>query len=163
MARPLDEPLPEKPIQNYEHLRPLALEARSRAKPSRDAIEWRSLGLEPLSERTQSEIAGLATAGLPVDPDLMLVIADNALSRPAIWAHRVQPEGGGDSGWYLGPLDNPSSTGACWRVPIREALEARPDLQPLLGAVVGTLAILGPGGPMAIIDSQGRNVWLAER
>lgn len=163
MARPLDEPLPEEPIQNYAHLRPLALEARSRAKPPRDAIEWGTLALESLSERAQSEIAGLATAGRPVDPGLTLVIADNALSRAAIWAHRVEPEDETDSGWYFGPLDSPGSTGACWRGTIREALAARPDLQPLLGAAVGTLAILGPEGPMAIIDSQGRNVWLAER
>jgi hypothetical protein len=159
MARPLDDRPPDR---SFAHLRPLAAEAVTRAKSPRDPIDWSDLTLELLDDQTRAQIADLAIHVWVPDPRASIVVAANALGRPALWLLRLPPQGPTDSGWFLGPLEAPDSTGACWRVPLSEFLEARPDLQPLLGSAVGTLAVLGPGGPLAVVDPAGKNVWLAD-
>lgn len=163
MARPIDDRPPER---TFEHLRPVAAEAVTRARPPREPIDWAELTLEPLDERTQLELAGLAVNVWKPDPRSTIVVSSNALGKPAVWFLRVEGGPGGAGGaaaseWFLGSLDSPEATGACWRVPLAGLLEARSDLQPLLGAAVGTLAVLGMGGPLAIVDPAGKNVWLA--
>jgi hypothetical protein len=159
MARPIDE---RPPAQTFEHLRPFAADAISRAKPAPGGVDWASFALDPLDDQTQLDIAGLSVAGGTPDPAQTIVVAENALNRPIVWFLKGRPVDESDSGWYLGPLDNPAATGPCWRVPLKGLLEARPDLQSLVGTGLGTLAVVGPGGPIAIIDPAARNVWLAD-
>jgi len=189
MARPVSHDRgDEKPAISYEYLRPFAAEAMPRAKPPREEIAWGALAIPALSEQEQFEIYGLAIASSPNQPHTpsppllptpsssssssltphalplapCLSVASTALDKPLVWLLRSIPTDDTDSGWYLGPLDNPGATGPVWKVPLAEVLAGRPDLQTLLGKGFGTLAVLGPEGVIGVYDASGRNVWLAE-
>lgn len=112
------------------------------------------------SSPTPSSSSPIPHSPLPIP--LFLSVASTALDKPLVWLLRSHPLDDTDSGWYLGPLDNPGATGPVWKVPIADVLAGRPDLQTLLGKGFGTLAVLGPEGVIGVYDAQGRNVWLAE-
>ncbi len=112
-------------------------------------------------------LGGLSIERSLPEPDHRIVAHPDVWQQPKIYVDRRDPTGEGDSGWYIGPAsdadpappapDAPAVAYVALRV--GDVLAARPDLADFLSLPVGTLAILDPGGPTAVYDAVGVDVW----
>jgi hypothetical protein len=96
------------------------------------------------------------------DPEAKVVLAPDALTANRVYIERLDPAGEGDSGWYLGSADeNAEAVDPAKLIAVRLAdlLAARTDFTDLLGLPNSTLVILDAGGPAAIFDALGLDIW----
>ena len=110
-------------------------------------------------------LAGLATDRSLPDPDARVVAHPGVWQQSKIYFERLDPTGDDDSGWYVGPAadDFPESAAgtevAYEAMRLGNVLAARKDLTDFLALPVGTLAVLDTGGPTAVFDVMGLDIW----
>jgi hypothetical protein len=107
-----------------------------------------------------------ALAGLSIDrqlpePDHRIVAQVGVWQQPKLYLHRLDPTGEDDSGWYVGPAGDaePAADAVYESMRIGAVLAARPDLADFLALPTGTLAVLDGGGPTAVYDAVGLDIW----
>lgn len=117
-----------------------------------------------MGEEDATAMSRLANwAGLPAAED-RVVIAWRTLEVSS-WAaarlHGGEPGGqaGGDSGWYLGPVDRPEATGGYRATTVGSLLEALPWLAGVLGLDAGAVVVVNAGTVAAVLDERDRDVW----
>ncbi len=97
------------------------------------------------------------------DPDHRIVFLPDAWQQKKIYLERREPVTDGDSGWYVGSAQDPAPPVAediayvAFR--IGDVIAARADLSDLLALPVGSLIVLDAGGPTAIFDQLGLDIW----
>lgn len=139
-------------------MRRRAAEAVGRARAPRGEFAipaWAS------GEPTASQRAWLESRGGEV-PGGTLVVSWRALSERSVYLVRLPRTEEGDSGWYVGAMEHPEHTGACWRVGVSELLAVAPGLRPILGLEEGLLATLSIDGLIEVIDRHDRVIWSRE-
>ena len=110
-------------------------------------------------------LAGLAVARTAIDPDQRVVAHPAVWQQPKLYLERLEPTGDDDSGWYVGPAADDAEPAADAPPVAYEAMRlgdviaARPDLADVLSMPTGTLAVLDAGGPTAVFDVMGLDVW----
>jgi hypothetical protein len=114
--------------------------------------DWQKKALDGLSLERQ----------LP-DPDLRVVLSPDVWQSPRIYLERLEAASDQDSGWYIGPAgeENPPATDAPELIAVRlgDVIASRPDFADLLNLPTGSLVIVDGGGPAAIFDQLGLDIW----
>jgi hypothetical protein len=97
----------------------------------------------------------------PLDPDQKIIFGRDCWLQPKIYLDRREPAFEGDSGWYIGSVAEPVNDQKIEYDAIRcgDAISARPDLAELLQLPNGFLIVLDAGGPVAMLDGAGLDVW----
>jgi hypothetical protein len=104
--------------------------------------------------------------GLPVQPtdfrfDQKLVVRTGCLFEPGLVAHRREPAGPGDSGWYLGPADPGEGEPEAEELESRyvyELLRLRPTVLDVLGLPAGYMVIFNGDQVETVLDPMLREV-----
>jgi hypothetical protein len=112
--------------------------------------EWQKKALEGLSIDRQ----------LP-DPDARVVLAEGVWQSSRIYLERLEPTGDADSGWYLGTAEETAGSTAASYIAVRlgDVVQSRPDLNDFFSLPTGSLIVLDSGGPAAIFDQLGLDIW----
>jgi hypothetical protein len=108
-----------------------------------------------------------ALATLSIDrqlPDLesRVVLYPQVWGANRIYLERLEPGADLDSGWYIGSGDDGADAvdeSKLIAVRLADLLSARKDFADLLGMPASTLVILDAGGPAAIFDGLGLDIW----
>jgi hypothetical protein len=95
----------------------------------------------------------------PIDPDHRLIVARGCWLQPRIYLERQRPAFDGDTGWFLGPVDQIEKKPEYDALRAGDLIAARPDLVDILSMPTGFLVVLDNGGPAAILDLEGLDVW----
>ena len=96
------------------------------------------------------------------DPEAKVVLGPDVWNCNRVYLERSIRLGEGDSGWYLGSADeNAEAVDPAKLIAVRLAdlIAARADFTDLLGLPSSTLVILDAGGPAAIFDALGLDIW----
>lgn len=115
------------------------------------------------SAEDQRVLARLDVAGTPPPTDQTLAVSWRATRLDKVYLVRLDPVIGGgsrDSGWYIGPVEDPRTIGGTRVCTIREVLDRVPSLAPLLSCNVGTLAVLQRGSIKNVLDPHDRELWI---
>ena len=108
-------------------------------------------------------LAGLNAERTPIDPDARIVAHPDVWQQPKLYFERLEPTGEDDSGWYVGPAgdDDPAAgTEVAYQaMRLGAVVAARKDLAEFLLLPTGTLAVLDAGGPTAVFDAMGLDIW----
>ena len=110
-------------------------------------------------------LAGLNADRTPLDPDARIVAHPDVWQQPKLYLERLDPTGDDDSGWYVGPAADDFPEPAAGTEVAYQALRlgavvaARKDLTEFLVLPTGTLAVLDVGGPTAVFDAMGLDIW----
>jgi hypothetical protein len=109
----------------------------------------------------KSALESLTIERTPVDPDQKIIIARNCWTRSKVYLERMSPLSETDSGWFIGAADDEAEKEKFEYDSYRagDVIAARPDLADLLSLPVGFLAMLDSGGPVAMLDGAGLDVW----
>ncbi len=107
-----------------------------------------------------AELAPLGLARMPVAAEDRLVVARGAGQPARIYLERLAGCGAGDSGWYIGSVDNVVAPGYD-AVRVADMLAARSDLAPLLELPPGCLVVLDGTRLEALLDAEDKRVWPA--
>ncbi len=142
----------------YSMMRRRAAEAVGRARAPRGdfAIPGWASGVPTPAQSAWLESRGGAA------PRGTLVISWRALSEGNVYLVRQSRTEDGDSGWYVGAMEHPEHTGACWRVGVGELLTVAPGLDALLGLEEGLLATVSIDGLIEVVDRHDRVIWSRE-
>jgi hypothetical protein len=93
---------------------------------------------------------------VPGAGDRVLVTRD-ATKWDRIFLERVVGAAEGDSGWYIGTVDESESPVEATTV--AELLAARPDFERLLALPAGYLVVIDAGGIAALLDAGDQDIW----
>jgi hypothetical protein len=126
------------------------------AATSLPRIDWRA-GVP--NESDALELQRLARSGESPAPDARLMFARRAVQDTGVYLLRLAPLDERDSGWYLGPLENPASTGGLRACSTDQFRRAVPALDACLDLDVGTLIVLERGAIKAVLDGRDRDTW----
>lgn len=148
----------------YERLREATPGAEQRkAAPPRNLSaddpffgSWAAGVIEPWQHEA---LKTLAIERQPIDPDERVVVARDSWLRPRVYLERQQPAFDGDTGWFVGPVDPAEKKQEYDALRAGDLIAARPDLLDVLSMPVGFLVVLDNGGPAAILDGAGLDVW----
>jgi hypothetical protein len=113
--------------------------------------DWQNKALASLSIERQ----------LP-DPDLRVILSPGVWECSRVYLERMEPASEQDSGWYIGPADDnaqPVAPEKLLAVRIGDLIAARRDFLDLLALPTSSLVILDAGGPNAIFDALGLDIW----
>ena len=109
---------------------------------------------------------GLNAERTPLDPDQRIVAHPGVWQMAKLYLERLEPTGDGDSGWYVGPAGDDYQPPAADAEPVAyeafragAVIAARKDLADFLALPIGTLAVLDAGGPTAVFDAMGLDLW----
>jgi hypothetical protein len=108
-----------------------------------------------------------ALGGLSIEhqlPDLesRVVLHPSVWEKPQVYLERLDPASEQDSGWYIGPAEDNAPSGdppVYIAVRLADVIASRPDFGDLLSMPNGSLIILNAGGPAAIFDQLGLDIW----
>ena len=121
-------------------------------------------GVGTVADWQLKALAGLSIERSLPEPDQRIVAHPDVWPQAKVYLHRVDPTGEGDSGWYVGPAgdaepapDAPPVAYEAMRV--GDVIAARPDLADFLALPTGTVVVLDAGGPTAVYDAVGVDVW----
>jgi hypothetical protein len=105
-------------------------------------------------------VAKLAIERQIIDPEQKIIIARNSWQQQRIYLERMTPESEQDSGWFLGEVDRVEGEKIEYdAIRVGDLIAARPDLMDLLALPPGFLIALDAGGPSAMLDGAGLDVW----
>ncbi len=109
-------------------------------------------------------LAGLGVAPAVPDPDHRIVAHPDVWQQPKLFLARLDSTGDDDTGWYVGPAGDADPPAPEAGVPyqamrVGDVIAARRDLADFLSLPTGTLAILDAGGPTAVYDALGLDIW----
>jgi hypothetical protein len=107
-----------------------------------------------------AEFARLGLARVPIAAEDRLVVARGAGQPARIYLERLAGCGAGDSGWYIGSVDNVAPPGYD-AVRVADMLAARPDLASLLELPPGCLVVLDGARLEAVFDAENKRLWSA--
>jgi hypothetical protein len=96
-----------------------------------------------------------------IDPDHKIIVARDCWLQAKLYLERREPAFEGDSGWYLGSAADPVAGEKTQYDSIRagDLMSTRPDWGDLLQLPYGFLVVIDSGGPMAMLDGAGLDVW----
>jgi hypothetical protein len=107
-------------------------------------------------------LAGLGIERVLPDPDMRVVLHPEVWTHGKIYLERMESASEQDSGWYIGPATDTPAQGdppAYIAVRLGDIVQARKDFTELLGLPVSTLIVLDAGGPAAMFDQLGLDIW----
>jgi len=107
-------------------------------------------------------LAGLGIDRVLPDPDVRVVLHPDVWFNAKIYLERMEPTNEQDSGWYVGPAKDTPAQGdppAYIAVRLGDVIQSRPDFAELLGMPASTLIVLDAGGPTAMFDQLGLDIW----
>jgi hypothetical protein len=113
----------------------------------------------------KSALDGLSIDRQLPDPDERIVLHPDVWTAPRIYLERMEPANEQDSGWYIGPANDdappapPAEPSAYISLRLGDVIAARPDFMDLLNLPTSSLIILDAGGPTAIFDQLGLDIW----
>jgi hypothetical protein len=113
--------------------------------------EWQARALASLS----------IEKNLP-DPDTRIVLEPAVWAATRVYLERLEPTGEVDSGWFIGSAEEnaaPIDPEKLIAVRLGDVVAARADFADFLALPVSTLVIMDAGGPAAIFDSLGLDIW----
>jgi hypothetical protein len=93
-----------------------------------------------------------------VAPPDRIVLARGAARLARIYLVRCDAAGAGDSGWYLGNLDDPAATEHEARA-TADLLALRPELAPVLALPPGSLVVIDGPALAAVLDRADNLLW----
>ncbi|MBS0187190.1 MAG: hypothetical protein JSS51_03920 [Planctomycetes bacterium] len=149
-------------VEKYAHLRAMVIspEAASGLKPAPLETPWQAGTVAPPDAET---IGKLSLADTPPEKDDLVFLAWRAVSYEAVYLARRAPaaraDGFTDSGWFIGPLEQPESPGGYACTTVASLLALVPGLQTLLALRPGSLAVLASGTVRSILDEGDRELW----
>ncbi len=161
MARPLDAVLAH-PGDKYGPLRahiPPPAERLAVPEFEMPLVQWQA-GV-PTTADTEA-IARLALGSSTPGPGQLITVAYRAFKADAVFLVRnpSADEGGvKDSGWYIGPLEHPHTTGGTRVCTLAELLARVPGLAPLLTLSPGSLVVLHRGIIKALLNGDNHDLW----
>jgi hypothetical protein len=115
-----------------------------------------------MQEWQQKVLAGLGVDRILPDPDLRVVLHPDVWLNGKIYLERMDPTSEQDSGWYIGPANENAPQGdapAYIAVRLGDIVQSRPDFADLLGMPTSTLIVMDSGGPAAMFDQLGLDIW----
>ena len=111
-------------------------------------------------------LGGLNVERAIIDPDLRVVAHPGVFQMAKVYLERLEPTGEDDSGWYVGPAGDDYAEPAVDAAPVAyeamragDLIAARKDVGEFLTLPTGTLAVLDVGGPTAVFDAMGLDIW----
>jgi hypothetical protein len=107
-------------------------------------------------------LAGLSIERNLPDPDTRIVIEPEVWSASRVYLERLEPFAEADSGWFIGSADDNAAAldpAKLLAVRLGDIVAARPDFSDFLALPQSTLVILDAGGPAAIFDALGLDIW----
>jgi hypothetical protein len=118
-------------------------------------------GVAPMEDWQLKAIAGLGIEPSHPDPDQRIILAPGVWSAKRIYLERLEPFAETDSGWFIGPAGETPLAEDAELIAVRagDLVAARKDWIELLGKPTGTLIVLDAGGPAAIFDALGLDIW----
>jgi hypothetical protein len=120
-------------------------------------------GVGVIADWQLKALGGLSFDRQIPDPDHRIVVHPDVWQKPGVYLERLEPTTDSDSGWYLGPAtDAPITPGeeiAYEAYRLGDVIAARPDLADLLALPTASLIVLDAGGPTAIFDQLGLDIW----
>ncbi|MBS0191313.1 MAG: hypothetical protein U0573_09620 [Phycisphaerales bacterium] len=154
-------------VEKYAHLRAMILspEAAAELGPTHLETPWRA-GTVPAADG--ESIAGLSCADATPAEDDLVFLAWRAVACDGVFmARRAEPtppraDGRTDSGWYIGPLDQPEQPGGHVCTTVRDVIRLVPGLGPVLRLRRGCLAVLAAGVVRSILDEANHELWHSE-
>lgn len=120
-------------------------------------IAWMAGTLNP----EDAEAVGRMSVAAAPDGRDRIMLANRALREPGVVFVRDRESVPGDSGWYVGPLEQPERSGGWTATTVGNLLEQRPDLAPLLRLEPGTVLEMRAGMVRSVLDGAGRELWRA--
>ncbi len=96
------------------------------------------------------------------DPDTRIVLEPEVWTASRVYLERLEPTGEADSGWFIGSaVDNAAAIDPEKLIAVRlgDIVESRADLTDFLALPTVTLVIMDAGGPAAIFDALGLDIW----
>jgi hypothetical protein len=94
---------------------------------------------------------------VPPGNDDRVIISRDAVKRDRIFLERVVGASAGDSGWYIGTVEESESPVEAVRV--ADVLAARPDFTKLFGLPPGHLIVLDAAGIASLLDPRDQDLW----
>jgi hypothetical protein len=123
-------------------------------------LEWNA-GMP--SEAEGTTVSKLDVAGEMPGMDQTIAVSWRAARMDSVFFVRLDPVIGGgskDTGWYIGPIEQPETIGGTRVCTVREVLERVPGLRPVLACKVGTLVVLKRGVIRSVQDGGDREMWV---
>ena len=97
------------------------------------------------------------------DPETRVILHPDVWQNPRIYLERLEAASEQDSGWYIGPgqddVPATDSTPEYFAVRLGDVIESGKDFADLLSLPAGSLIIMDAGGPAAIFDNLGLDIW----
>lgn len=146
------------PLRNHTPTDALRL-ARPEFEMELPRLDWQA---GTPDQKDAEAISRLALNGPPPTPDQLITLAWRATKDDAVFLVRLPPAGGEtpkDSGWYIGPLEYPETSGGLRTCTLSELLNQIPALAPILNLTEGALIVLHRGIIKAILDPNNNDAW----
>ena len=104
---------------------------------------------------------GLAIDRQLPDPDSRVILHPDIWQKTGVYLERLEAASDRDSGWYIGPVAENPPAGSPEYLAIRlgDCIAVRPDFAGLLSLPIASLVVLDAGGPTAIFDQLGLDIW----
>ena len=102
----------------------------------------------------------LGVAIQPTSFDHRMVVACGALAHAHIYLERSEPTDDNDSGWYIGPADEPGEV-ECEHRRVYELVRERPALLRVLGLPSGYLVAFEGDAIKTVLDTRDQDLWAA--
>ena len=152
MTRSIDSMKP-KPEMDFKKLRDKSPspEMRSQIPPGKVECQWLSKGRIDTQKFTETVNSDMKRE--PVLADDKVVIADFNGEVSGIFLDRCAAAGSGDSGWYIGIIDE-VKTEKNISIRIADLLQQYPELEEILTLPVGYLVVIESDAVRAIVDPQ---------
>lgn len=144
---------------DYRGLRSHVPEERDRAVPSEMALSQLEWSAGQPSDDDAGALRQLGLTGEPPAPEATMAVSWRAVKEQSIFAVRVAPATSGDSGWYIGPVEQPGATGGVRVCRVGEFTAQLPAMSAVLGLGRGALVVVTRGVIKAVLDAQDRDVW----
>jgi hypothetical protein len=122
-------------------------------------LEW---GAGVPSETEAATVAKLDVTGEMPGLDQTVAVSWRATRMDSVFLVRLDPVIGGgskDTGWYIGPIEQPETIGGTRVCTVREVLERLPSFRALLACKVGSLIVLKRGIIRSVLDAGDRERW----
>lgn len=141
-------------------LRAIASAAMVRARPPHEPLDHSVWAAGQPSGEEAAILSRLSFADAPPAPEEPVVLSARAMTDLSVWLCRLPDTPQTRGGWYVGPLQGPDISGACWKVTAGEFADAHPGLAGILALRAPTVVVLVAGGVQAVFDEEGRNLWV---
>ncbi len=132
-------------------------------QPGPDHAMRQPWGVGVIADWQLKALAGLSIDRQIPDPDHRIVVHPEVWQKANAYLERLEPTSDTDSGWYFGPAtDAPATPGeeiAYQALRVGDLIAVRPDAADLLALPMASLVILDAGGPTAIFDQLGLDIW----